>query len=111
MENDDYIKDFKTSQSKAEYQELLAKAVCIKQLSAKDTRIEAYEQAGQYIVDNCDVLIAPWDGRPAAGRGGTGEIVRYARGGKRPVVWICPDKIKRVSFETSLKAQPFKTHT
>ena len=92
MENDDYIKDFKTGQSKAAYQELFARAVHVEQLPAKYTRVEAYEQAGQYIVDNCDVLVALWDGRPATGRGGTGEIVRYARESKRPVAWICPDK-------------------
>ena len=104
MESDDYIKDFKTGQSKAAYQELFARAVHVEQLPAKDTRVEAYEQAGQYIVDNCDVLIALWDGRPATGRGGTGEIVQYARENKRPVVWIYPDKAKRVSWELGLQA-------
>ena len=60
----------------------------VKQLLAKDTRVEAYEQAGQYVADHCDVLVALWDGRPATGRGGTEEIVQYARENKRPVVWI-----------------------
>ena len=91
MEDDDYIEDFKTSELKTEFQELLARAVHVKQLPAKDTRIEAYEQAGQYIVDNCDVLIALWDGRPAAGRGGTAEIVKYAREKERPVIRIHPE--------------------
>ena len=108
MERDDYAEDFKASQSKAEYEELLARAVHVKQFPAKDTRVEAYEQVGQYIVDHCDVLIALWDGRPAAGRGGTGEIVQYAREKKRPVFWIYPDKTKRVSFVLGMKTQPFK---
>jgi len=111
MKRDDYAEDFKTSQSKAEYEELLARAVHVKQFPAKDTRVEDYEQAGQYIVDHCDVLIALWDGRPAADRGGTGEIVQYAREKKRPVFWICADKTKRTSFVLGIKAQPFEPDT
>lgn len=99
MQRDDYAKDFESSQSKAEFQELLARAVYVKQLPAKDTRVEAYEQAGQYLVDHCDVLIALWDGRPAAGRGGTAEIVQYAREKNLPVIWIYPDTAQRISFD------------
>jgi hypothetical protein len=51
-------------------------------------RNEAYERAGQYVVDHCDVLVALWDGEPAHGRGGTGDIVTYARQAGRPIVWI-----------------------
>jgi hypothetical protein len=40
----------------------------------------AYERAGRAIVDSVDVLLALWDGGPGAGRGGTAEIVDYARG-------------------------------
>ena len=43
------------------------------------TRDEAYEAAGRRMVEASDLLLAVWDGRPAAGRGGTAEIVEYAR--------------------------------
>ncbi len=39
-------------------------------------------------MDECDVLLAVWDGKPAAGRGGTAEIVAYALKRRVPVVAI-----------------------
>ena len=48
-------------------------------MPAADSRTEAYEQAGRYIVEHSDVLLAVWDGLPARGRGGTAEIVAWAR--------------------------------
>jgi len=38
---------------------------------------QAYQQAGQTIVDECDVLLAVWDGKPG-GPGGTASTVKYA---------------------------------
>lgn len=49
-----------------------------------------YETAGRFVLRNCDLLIAVWDGRPAAGRGGTAEIVRVAVAMGLPVWWINP---------------------
>jgi len=40
------------------------------------------------VVDNCDVLIAVWDGEGAQGQGGTGEIVARARSQGKPVVIV-----------------------
>jgi len=43
---------------------------------------------GHTTVASADVLVAVWDGRPAAGRGGTPEIIAHALLLGRPVVWI-----------------------
>jgi hypothetical protein len=51
---------------------------------------EAYEAAGRWVVDHADRLVAVWDGRPARGRGGTAEIVAYARARGVPVTVIWP---------------------
>ncbi|MEE4542579.1 hypothetical protein V2S66_11455 [Streptomyces sp. V4-01] len=50
---------------------------------------EAYYAAGAYIADHCDLILAVWDGRPARGRGGTADVVHYARALGRPVsvIW------------------------
>ncbi|WP_255948017.1 hypothetical protein [Streptomyces odontomachi] len=50
---------------------------------------EAYYEAGTYIADHSDLVLAVWDGHPARGRGGTGEIVGYARRRGTPVsvIW------------------------
>ena len=53
-----------------------------------EVRAQAYEAAGRYVVDHCDLLIAVWDGKPARGRGGTAEIVAYAREKKRPLIVV-----------------------
>ena len=48
----------------------------------------SYEAAGRFVVRNCDLLIAIWDGQPARGRGGTEEIIRFAAGARVPIWWI-----------------------
>jgi hypothetical protein len=40
---------------------------------------EAFFEAGKYIADHCDVLLAVWDGQPAQGLGGTADVVTYAK--------------------------------
>jgi hypothetical protein len=53
-----------------------------------DERSDAYLEAGVRTVDECDVLLAVWNGEPAAGRGGTADIVDYARAQEKAVWWI-----------------------
>ena len=86
-------------ESKEEFEKYLGHARCIKQLPSKSSRTEAYAQAGQYIVDNCDLLIALWDGKPAAGQGGTAEIVEYAREKQCPLFWINTEEKAAFIFE------------
>lgn len=43
-----------------------------------ETRNEAYLAVGKRLVDDCDVLVAVWDGKDAKGKGGTGDVVAYA---------------------------------
>ncbi|OGF64892.1 MAG: hypothetical protein A2Y62_13310 [Candidatus Fischerbacteria bacterium RBG_13_37_8] len=95
LAEDDYMNDFETLESKNEFQEFLALSKNIKQLPPANSRNEAYEQVGHYVVDNCDVLIALWNGKPAAG---TAEIVQYAREKKRSLFWIHTEEAI-ISFE------------
>ncbi len=88
MASADYCEDFHSAESVAEYQSLLDRAAVVKKLEPHAERNASYEAAGRYVVDHCDVLIAVWDGQPARGRGGTAEIVAYARDQGRPMYWI-----------------------
>jgi len=88
LDERDYIDDFDSPESKAEFSELHALAWRVTQVEPVANRAEAYEMAGHYVVDHCDVLIALWDGQPASGRGGTAEIVTYARRQRRKLYWI-----------------------
>lgn len=85
---DDYMNDFGAPGSKKEFETLLSRADEVVTLPPAGTRNEGYEQAGLYVLDNCDVLIAIWDGEPPRGQGGTAEIVAKAREHGIPVFWI-----------------------
>ncbi len=51
---------------------------------------EAYRAAGRIVLNQSDLLIAVWDGKPAAGEGGTAETMREAVRFHVPVIWIDP---------------------
>jgi len=99
IEKDDYLQDFDLPESKAEFEQFLSQARRIKKLPSTATRTEAYEQVGRYVVDHCDVLIALWDGKPAAGQGGTAEIVEYAREKECPLFWVHTEKEAEATYE------------
>src|SRR5262249_19847988 len=56
---------------------------------------------GMETVNHCDLLLAVWDGEPARGRGGTAEIVAYAREIQRPLIIIDSKtfQVRRENFE------------
>lgn len=88
---EDYERDFAAEDSKAEFRHLLSKAASV--LAFEGDRREdakAYERAGMAVLDASDLLIAIWDGKPSAGRGGTTEIIYEAARRGMPVVWIHP---------------------
>jgi hypothetical protein len=84
----DYMRDFALERSKSEFHDLLAQATRETVMAPAETREEAYEMAGRFIVDHSDVVIAVWDGDPPGGRGGTAAIVEYARSHSVPVVMV-----------------------
>ena len=75
----EYARDFQDAESRKEFRHLLGRASQVRSAPRHLSRNEAYEWAGRQVVDRCDALIAVWDGEPPRGRGGTAEIVRYAR--------------------------------
>jgi SMODS and SLOG-associating 2TM effector domain 1 len=89
----DYLTDFESDTSKAEFCGLLGKASAITEVPVAGQRDEAYERAGHAVVDRSDVLIALWDGHVAQGKGGTAHIVSYGRRQHVPVVQV---QVKRL---------------
>ena len=56
-----------------------------------DERLPAtFEAAGLTMLAQSDILVAVWDGKPADGRGGTGQIVEEAARRGAPVVIVDP---------------------
>lgn len=69
---------------------LLGRAGTIRVTATSGDRDEAYLNCGIETVNACDVFLALWDGEPARGRGGTAEVVAYARELGRPLIVIDP---------------------
>ncbi len=79
-------------EARFDYLDLLADStntICLERTSESDE--EAYWLAGKAVVEHCDVLIAVWDGMPAEGLGGTGDVVSLAIQEKRRVIQLNPD--------------------
>jgi len=88
MSVDSYKEDFSSDESRSAFDELLRAAALTTELPVVEDRDESYARAGHYVVDNCDVLVALWDGRRAGGRGGTQTIVEYAQRQCVPVLVV-----------------------
>ncbi|WP_328971103.1 hypothetical protein [Streptomyces sp. NBC_00239] len=93
--SEDYEQDFADPESLARYRMLLGRATQEVRMGFRHATDEAYYAAGTFIADSCDRLVAVWDGQPARGHGGTGEIVAYARTLGKPVTVIWRDGVLR----------------
>jgi len=50
--------------------------------SSNEQRNKQYALVGAFTMQDCDELLAVWDGKPEDGLGGTGQIVRWRKQGK-----------------------------
>ncbi|MFJ9705970.1 hypothetical protein [Streptomyces sp. NPDC101234] len=91
----DYEAQFEDAAALASYRRLLARCTTRVDLPAEPSPEAAYDMAGRWVVDHCELLVAVWDGRPARGRGGTAEVVAYARANGRRVTVLWPPGILR----------------
>lgn len=84
-----YESTFPHAEDLNRFHSLLARATTIETLSFAEPSEEAYLAAGRRVADSSDVLLAIWDGKPARGKGGTADVVEYAksRGMRLEVVW------------------------
>jgi len=72
------------------FRELIGKCSEVTTLEFAGSKDQSYLAAGRYVADHSDLLIAVWDGEPAAGVGGTGDVVSCARGEGKRVYQINP---------------------
>jgi hypothetical protein len=87
-----YESTFAHGDEAARYHEILALAAEVVRLEFNEPSEDAYLAAGQWIVAHCDLLIVVWNGRPAAGKGGTGDVVQCARATRRSILHINPSE-------------------
>jgi hypothetical protein len=69
---------------------LIERATRVEELAGGKSAEEAYMETGKLTADRADIMIAVWDGKPAVGFGGTGDVVDYVRGLGKPLIIIDP---------------------
>lgn len=89
----DLEKTFDDQNSLEKYGFLLRRAADVTVLDNESASEEAFFAAGKQVVDRCDCLIAVWNGLPAKGLGGTGDVVKYALEKHKKVIHIDPVKL------------------
>jgi hypothetical protein len=97
----DFERDF-APQEWREVKALIDQAEHLEITMESGSREDAYLAGGLDIVNRCDVLFVVWDGQPARGKGGTADVVAYARARGRPLLILNPETlaISRERFET-----------
>lgn len=83
-----FAQDFPPGPRQERYLNLLSRCQTVHQLPFRWHSKNAYMAVGHWLVEHCDLLIAAWDGQPARGRGGTGDVVAYAQQCNKPVCHI-----------------------
>lgn len=73
-----YERSFEELKDRNRYHDLRKLSMKIEVLDKRNSDEESYLAAGQRVVDLSNLLIAVWNGKPAAGLGGTADIVDYA---------------------------------
>lgn len=85
-----YEATFIDRRQKKRFRDLLSHAQFVQTLDYPNPTETAFFAAGKCIVDQCDQLLAVWDGASALGLGGTADVVKYALSRGRPVTQIDP---------------------
>lgn len=85
-----YEGTFRNDAELEKYEKLKNLCAHVETLAYSATEEEAFFNAGKAVVDRSDLLVAVWDGEPAHGLGGTGDIVDYALTKRKQLVQINP---------------------
>lgn len=86
----DIVENFAPGPERERFLTLCALSTHVHRLPFLERSNSAYMALGRWLVDACDLLIAAWNGLPAAGEGGTADVVAYARSLGRPVIHVHP---------------------
>jgi hypothetical protein len=87
---EEYESTFSEGHPRQDYYGLLQRASRVDVLKRHGTDEDAYFAAGKALVDRSELLVSVWDGKPASGLGGTGDVVAYALERNKRVMHINP---------------------
>ena len=88
----DFERDF-PPQEWPQVKALIDQAEHLEVSTESGSREDSYLAGGLDIVNRCDVLLVVWDGQPARGKGGTADVVAYARAKGRPLLILNPETL------------------
>ena len=87
---EEFAKDF-SDEGRNVYRSLLPRAASVCELSGDLARgAETYVEAGDFVVEHADLIVALWDGQPARGPGGTADVVARALRAGKPLLVMPP---------------------
>jgi hypothetical protein len=91
---EEFRKDFPAPESQAEFSDLLKQSQAVVVVPQRESpeavcqrgeaRNRQYARVGAYVMEQAQILIALWDGKPARGTGGTGDVVKWRMSGEVP---------------------------
>ena len=111
MTEEEYMEDFTSPESCVEFRNMLKQASGCHRLVKKplaefypeardhEQREIAYKSVGQYVVDNCDILIAILDENRAQSNAGTSATVQDARDKNKPLIIISAKDASTIEVE------------
>lgn len=73
------------------FNSLFDKAMIKEELDYSEPSEEAFLNAGYHVVNESDILLAIWDGQKAQGKGGTADIVQYAKSKNKELFILWPE--------------------
>jgi hypothetical protein len=94
LPEEQYLLDFETDEGRKTFTQLLKIAYQVLTLTENSDHDTAYDDLGRYLIDQCHVLIALWNGEYSGKRGGTGEVVTKALNAGKLVYWIYVDNLR-----------------
>ena len=101
---------FQQDFSPADWQRVLPfieKATRVEEVAGEESVEGAYMETGILTADRADVMVVVWNGKPAAGFGGTGDVVAYIRELGKPLIII--DSNSGEIAEERLEQLPLKS--
>ena len=103
---EDYLLEFETQTGRSNFLSLFESASNAIKLPYSENHQTAYRKLGDFLVIQCDLLLAIWNGEYSGGIGGTGAVVEAAIRAAKPVYWIYSDNIK-MGIKNSLREQKY----
>jgi hypothetical protein len=101
----DYETDFTTPASLEEFRSLLARASAVVELNTLPRdRAFGYRDAGDTLLNQSDLLLAIWDGKPSAGIGGTIDVIEHAEARGIPTCILDPNAPASVVISTAYES-------